>query len=223
MRDVGGRVTDGACSSLAAEWPDPERAVAIRSQSDGCACVHTKLGGSAWPLRMAKRMREWATSGVERRNTAAYGHAISLGAFRTALEVGVDEAGSVSWRSCTRRLVDLAARRLGGLSGRQLTGPVAEAPEVDLRSSAASRPTKPSWGSDVQEGLMRIPAFLSHKFPYKKSKKRSLSGGVHLFDVLINDCRVRVGKPMPFEARRLAAADPRHVHFFQPRKQADYR
>ena len=29
--------------------------------------------------------------------------------------------------------------RLGGLSGRQLTGPVAEAPEVDLRSSAASR------------------------------------------------------------------------------------
>ena len=29
--------------------------------------------------------------------------------------------------------------RRGGLSGRQLTGPVAEAPEVDLRSSAASR------------------------------------------------------------------------------------
>ena len=32
---VGGRVADGACSSLAVEWPDPERAVAIRSQSDG--------------------------------------------------------------------------------------------------------------------------------------------------------------------------------------------
>ena len=29
--------------------------------------------------------------------------------------------------------------RLGGLSGRQLTGPVVKAPEVDLRSSAASR------------------------------------------------------------------------------------
>ena len=29
--------------------------------------------------------------------------------------------------------------RRGGLSGRQLTGPVAEAPEVNLRSSAASR------------------------------------------------------------------------------------
>ena len=42
--DVGGRVTDGACSSLAVEWPDPERAVAIRSQSDCCACVH----GTGW-------------------------------------------------------------------------------------------------------------------------------------------------------------------------------
>ena len=87
--DVGGRVSDGACSSLAVEWPDPEREVAIRSQSDGCACVHET--GWLWPLRMAKRVHEWATSGAETRNTAAYGHAISLGAFRTALGVGVDE------------------------------------------------------------------------------------------------------------------------------------
>ena len=118
--DVGGRVTDGACSSLAAEWPDPERAVAIRSQSDGCACVHET--GWLWPLRMAKRVHEWATSGAERRNTAAYGHAISLGAFRTVLGVGVDEAGSVSWRSRTRRLVDLAARRLVGPSAHRPSG-----------------------------------------------------------------------------------------------------
>ena len=133
--DVGGRVTDGACPSLAVEWPDPERAVAIRSQSDGCACVHET--GWLWPLRIAKRMHEWATSEAERRNTVAYEHAISLGAFRTVLGVGVDEAGSISWRLCTRRLVDLAARRLVGPSAR--TGPVAEAPEVDLRSSAALR------------------------------------------------------------------------------------
>ena len=113
--DVGGRVTDCECSSLAAEWPDPERAVAIRSQSDGCcACIHET--GWLWPLRMAKCIHAWATSGAKRRNTAAYGHVISLGTFRTALGVGVDEAGSASWRSCTRRLVDLAARRLVGPS-----------------------------------------------------------------------------------------------------------
>ena len=83
-------------STAAAEWPDPKRAVAIRSQSDGCACVHET--GWLWPLRMAKRAHEWATSGAERRNLAAYGHAIIFaGCFRTVLGVGVDEAGSVSF------------------------------------------------------------------------------------------------------------------------------
>ena len=37
-----------------------------------------------------------------------------------------------------RALGGSATWRLGGLSGRQLTGPVAEAPEVDLRRSARS-------------------------------------------------------------------------------------
>ena len=55
--------------------------------------------------------------------------------------------------------------RRGGLSGRQLTGPVAKAPEVDLRSSAASRHKAELGGSDAQAELMRIPAFLSHKCP----------------------------------------------------------
>ena len=82
-------------------------------------------------------MHEWATRGAERRNTAAYGHAISLGAFRTVLGVGV-------WMRRARfpgarALGGSSTWRLGGLPGRQLTGPVAEAPEVDLRSSAASR------------------------------------------------------------------------------------
>ena len=117
----------------------------IRPQSDGCACVQ-RLRPRNWMALATTSNGQARASGrrVEPKggiNTAAYGHAISLGAFRTALGVGVDEAGSVSWRSCscTRRLVDLATWRLGGLSGRQLTGPVAGAPEVDLRSSAASR------------------------------------------------------------------------------------
>ena len=41
---------------------------------------------------------------------------------RTALGVGVDKAGSISWRSCTRRLVDLAARRLVGPSAHRPSG-----------------------------------------------------------------------------------------------------
>ena len=53
-----------------------------------------------------------ATRGGERRNTAAYGHGILLGAFRMGVVVGVGDAGLVSWRSCARRLVDSAARRV---------------------------------------------------------------------------------------------------------------
>ena len=58
------------------------------------------------------RAKEWAARGGKRRNTAAHEHENSLGAFRMALRVGVDEAGSVSWRSRGRRLVGSAARRL---------------------------------------------------------------------------------------------------------------
>ena len=115
-----GRVTDCAGSSVAAEWPDPERPVAIRSQSGGCACVHET--GWLSPLQMAKRAqsgRREETRGDERRNTAAHGHGISLGAFRTALVLGVDEAGSVSWRSRARRLVGSAVRRLDGQCRKQ--------------------------------------------------------------------------------------------------------
>ena len=63
---------------------------------------------------------EWATGGYERRNTAAHGHGISLGAFRTALVLGVDEAGSVSG---VRALGGSSARRLGGLTGRAVSSP----------------------------------------------------------------------------------------------------
>ena len=139
--------------------------MAIRSQSDGCACVHET--GWLWPLLIAKRMHEWATSGAERRNTAVYGHAISLGAFRTVLGVGVDEAGSISWRSCTRRLVDLAARRLVGC--RAVSSPAQwQRPRKWICARAPHRATKPSWVGDAHVGPKRTPGFRKKKVPAKK-------------------------------------------------------
>ena len=58
---------------------------------------------------------EWATRGDERRNTAAHGHGISLGAFRTALVLGMDE----------RRVRFPGVRTLGGSAARRLGGSVA--------------------------------------------------------------------------------------------------
>ena len=104
----------------------PRVAMALRAPIPVWVAVDTANGQAC---------AEWTTRGDKRRNTAAHGHGISLGALRTALVLGVDEAGSVSWRSRARRLVGSA---LGGLTGRQLTGPVAEAPEVNLRRSARS-------------------------------------------------------------------------------------
>ena len=53
--DVGGRVAGGACSSLAAEWPDPEgRDGAPIPEPGGCACAFKT--GWLWALQtMAKR------------------------------------------------------------------------------------------------------------------------------------------------------------------------
>ena len=107
---VGGRVTDCAGSSVAVEWPDPEG-------DDGAPIPVRRLrlnlrNGVAVATANGRACAEWATRGYKRRNTAAHGHGISLGASRTALVLGVDEAGSISWRSRARRLVGSAARRL---------------------------------------------------------------------------------------------------------------
>ena len=72
--DVGGRVTDGAGSSVAAEWPDRARAVTLQPLPGWCCCVYKP--GWLWPLRMAKRVSGRATRGGERRNTAVSGHRI---------------------------------------------------------------------------------------------------------------------------------------------------
>ena len=70
--DVGGRVTDGAVSSVAAEWSDRARTVALRP--GWCGCVYKP--GWLWALRMAKRVSERATRGGERQSTEAPGHRI---------------------------------------------------------------------------------------------------------------------------------------------------
>jgi len=72
--DVGGRVTDGAGSSVAVEWSDRARTVALQPLSGWCGCVYKP--GWLWPLRMAKRVSKRATRGGERQSTEAPGHRI---------------------------------------------------------------------------------------------------------------------------------------------------
>ena len=72
--DVGGRVTDGAGSSVAAEWSDRARAVTLQPLPSWCGCVYKP--GWLWPLRMAKRVSKRATRGGERQSTEAPGHRI---------------------------------------------------------------------------------------------------------------------------------------------------
>ena len=133
---------------------------------------------------MAKRQAftEWATRGDERRNTATHGHGISLGAFRTALVLGnLCSAWTRRVRfPGVRALGGSSARRLGGLTGRQLTGPVVDAPEVNLRQSAQSDhktelAARSPGGADANSIF-----FCRWKFPQKKILRntRFLSGGV---------------------------------------------
>ena len=77
------------------------------------------------------RQKEEMKSGTQRRMAMAFRWV----QFRTARVLGVNWAGSDSWRLRARWLVGSAARRL---DGRQLTGPAAEAPKVNLRRSARS-------------------------------------------------------------------------------------
>ena len=133
--DVGGRATDCAGSSVAVEWSDP-------AGDDGAPIParRLRLNLRNWvavaTARMAKRVqsgrREEMKGGTQRRMAMPFRWVrfeLSLGSVwtRRARFPGARAlGGSSTWRR-------------GGLSGRQLTGPVAEAPEVDLRSSAASR------------------------------------------------------------------------------------
>ena len=70
--DVGGRVTDGAGSSVAVEWSDRARTVTVQPLSRWCGCVYKP--GWLWPLRMAKRVSKRATRGGERQSMEAPGN-----------------------------------------------------------------------------------------------------------------------------------------------------
>ena len=72
--DFGGRVTDGAGSSVADEWSDRARTVALQPLSGWCGCVYKP--GWLWPLQMAKRVSKRATRGGERKSTEAPGNCI---------------------------------------------------------------------------------------------------------------------------------------------------
>ena len=74
--DVGGRVADGAGSSVAAEWSDRARTVALQPLPGWCGCVYKP--GWLWPLRMAKRAsrerREEAKGRARRHRDIAFAH-----------------------------------------------------------------------------------------------------------------------------------------------------
>ena len=107
--------------------------MALRSQSGGCAGTYET--GWLWPLRMAKRVRsgrrEEVKGGTQRRMAMTF------------CDVRLERPLGSAWTRLVRfpgarALSGSLARKLGGLTGRQLTGPVAEAPEVNLRRSARS-------------------------------------------------------------------------------------
>ena len=76
--DVGGRVTDGAGSSVAAEWSDRARAVWLfnnRHRAGAVAC--TNLGGFGhceWPSVQVRERREEATGRAQRHRDIAFAH-----------------------------------------------------------------------------------------------------------------------------------------------------
>ena len=72
--DLGGRVTDGAISSVAAKWSDRARTVILQLLPGWCGCVYKP--GWLWPLRMTKRVSKRAMRGGERQSTEARGHRI---------------------------------------------------------------------------------------------------------------------------------------------------
>ena len=155
--NAGWRVTDCAGSSVAVEWSDPEG-------DDGAPIPARRLRlnyETGWlsPLQMAKRVqsgrREEMKSGTQRRMAMAFRW--------VCLERPLCSAWMRQVRfPDVRALGGSSARRLGGLTGRRLISPVAEAPEVNFHRSARS-----DHGTELaarspgpQAGLMRIPAFV---------------------------------------------------------------
>jgi len=129
-----------------------DRVVGSRESDDSqngvglVAVASVKLGGSGhceWPDTCVSGQREEVKGGTRRRMIKAFRWCVS----------------NDPWDQCERRGLNFlvrarsAARLLGGSAGSagcQLTGPVAETPDVDLRRSAApphqAKPGLPSGG-----------------------------------------------------------------------------
>ena len=109
--------------------------MAPRSQSGGSAWTYEIGWLSSLQLQMAKRVqsgrREEMKGGTQRRMAMAFRWVRLERPLCSAWTRRVRLPG-------VRALGGSSARRLCGLTGRQLTGPVAEAPEVNLRRSARS-------------------------------------------------------------------------------------
>ena len=80
-----------------------------------------------------------------------------------------------------RALGGSSARRLGGLTGRQLTGPVAEAPEVDLRRSARSDhetelAARSPGGADANSSFSTTQVSVKKVIPKKLDLDRGCAG-----------------------------------------------
>ena len=133
--DVGGRVTDGvgskgtffyvieggslAGSSVAVEWSDHARTVALQPLPGWCSCVY-KPAGWFWPLRMAKRVsvsrerREEAkdvAKGRARRHRDIAQTSHSRTAPGKIRAMSLDKTGLFSWRLRAWRFVGSVTQR----------------------------------------------------------------------------------------------------------------
>ena len=168
--DVGGRVTDGADSPAAARSSDRAKAIALQLLPGWRRLRLKTWVALATNFEWAGVVSGRAMRGGERRNTAASGNRIRA----VRLESGIWNG---HWVRCGRGgLVFLALarsaarRRLGGSAARRLVGSPAqwERPRNRSHVAARDRTTKPSWESDAQVELRRVPAFLSMEVSLKK-------------------------------------------------------
>ena len=105
--------------------------------------------------------REGANGGTRRRRDTAFARCVWNGHWVRCGRGGLVFLAFA--RSAARRLGDSAARRLIGSPAQRW-----ERPRNRSHVAARDQTTKPSWGSDAQAELRRIPAFLSMEVSLKK-------------------------------------------------------
>ena len=149
--DIGGRVTDGAGSSVAVEWTDRARTVALRPLPGWLGCVYKP--GWLWPLQMAKRVSKRATRGGERQSTEAPGHRIRA----TFPERSVRSVWTR--RACFLVLAGPAVRRLGDSAPRWPAGSPAQwrRPRMWICVGPRDPATKPRRGRFREVKLSAMP------------------------------------------------------------------